>query len=110
MQYLQQNLPMLVSVLVLTILIIDLIKAYFISKHDKEANHRRNIWDYSLLPGLAQALHNTPWQYSLLSSFLLIFLVVYLITGNEVFLRLLEANFALLVGSMLRINWNKKNE
>src|SRR3989344_1143514 len=90
--------------------IIDLIKTYIISNHDKEASYRRNIWDYSLLPGLSQALHNTPWQYSLLASFLLIFLSVYLITGNEVFLRLLEANFALLVGSMLKIDWNKKSE
>lgn len=109
MQYLQLQfiLPIL---LVLLVLIIDLIKTYIISKHDASMNFRRNIWDYSLLPGLSQALHNTPWQYSLLSSFLLIFLVIYLVTNSEVFLELIKVNFSLLVGSMLKIEWVKKQD
>lgn len=91
-------------------LVSDLIKMCLVSKTDQGNKHNRNIWDYSLLPGLSQALHNTPWQFSLLASFLLLFLVLYLFSENAIFLKMFEANFFLLVGSLLKINWNTKNQ
>jgi ABC-type antimicrobial peptide transport system permease subunit len=72
--------------------------------------HPRNRWDYAAFPGMARLFHKSEWQELFGMVFLLIFLVVYLATSNEVILFLVGVNFGTLIGTQIQRKQKDDNQ
>lgn len=70
--------------------------------HVIKEGHPRNIWDYSSFPGISRVVHKMEWQTALALVLLFILFLLYFYTKERVLLDLVEINFGIMVGTLIK--------
>ncbi len=62
----------------------------------------RNVWDYSLVPGLSRLWHSSEWQLATAEALLVGLIVLYVILEDDNLFNLLGINFGVVIGMLLQ--------